>query len=273
MLDTMIHVNNRGEVLDFLQLGIYINSNELRDYEWIATSSNDFITSFTKGVTSKPIPFVFYCDSDKANQIKDKFYEHFEVDILDMNHGYFEINGYRYYCYLTKSKKSDYLFSKRRLTLEVEILSDHPYWVKENKLTYSVDTIQTAIDSKQYRYRYPYIYGKTPGNEFLTNDSMKPSHFRLVIYGPISSPSISISGHIYSVNCEVSNSEYLVIDSRAREIYIMTISGEKINMFEKRNFESYIFEKIPIGYSLIAWSGGFGFDLVLYDERSEPKWT
>lgn len=273
MLERFIHVNSTGDILDFLSLGIYANSNELRNYEWNVSSSNDIITGFTRGVTKKVIPFVFYCESDKANQIKDNFYEHFEIDVLNKSPGYFDINGYRYYCYLTKSNKSDYLYSMKRLTLKVEVLSDHPYWVKENKSTYSLETIDTVIDSKRYQYRYPYIYGKTPGNEFLTNDSLKPSHFRLVIYGPIFAPSISIGGHIYSVNCEISNSEYLVIDSRTREIYIMTISGEKINMFDKRNFDSYIFERIPIGYSLIAWSGGFGFDLIVYDERSEPKWT
>ena len=273
MLDKMIHVNNRGDILDFLKLGIFINSNELRNYEWLATKTSDTISTFTKGVTNRVIPFVFFCDSDMANQIKDTFYEHFEVDILDMEPGYFEINGYRYYCYLTKSKKSDYLLSKKRLTLKVEIMTDQPYWIKENRMSFSVDSVQPVFDSKMFPYHYSYIYGKTPGNESITNDSMKPSHFRFVIYGPISNPSISISGHTYNVNCEVSNSEYLVIDSRTREIYIMTISGEKENVFNKRNFESYIFEKIPVGYSLVAWSGGFGFDLIIYDERSEPKWT
>lgn len=271
MLERFKHVNSAGDVLDFLGLGIYANANELRDYEWNVLSDNDIITGFTRGVTTKVIPFVFYCDSSKAIEIKNKFYEHFEIDVLNNLPGYFDINGYHYYCYLTKSSKNDYLISKRMLKIEVEVTSDKASWIKEDVHSFGVS--RGSSGSKTYQYKYSYVYGKAPGNEEITNDSLKASDFKIVIYGPVTSPSIAIGGHIYSVDVDVSNAEYLVIDSLMRKVYVNTISGNELNVFNKRNFDSYIFEKIPPGFNLVTWTGEFGFDLTIYDERSEPKWT
>jgi hypothetical protein len=49
--------------------------------------------------------------------------------------------------------------------------------------------------------------------------------------------------------------------------------GTTVNHFNDRNKASYIFEKIPPGNNAITWPGGFGFDVILMEERSEPKWT
>ena len=94
----------------------------------------------------------------------------------------------------------------------------------------------------------------------------------MIVYGPVNNPSVTIGNHLYNVNCEVDSSEYLVIDSIEREIYIISNFGEKKNVFNKRNNESYIFQKINHGINSVIWSGGFGFDITVYDERSEPEW-
>lgn len=81
MLDRIKHVNSNDEVLDFTSLGIYVNSNDLRDFEWQVKSNNNKITGFYKGIVTKTIPFVFIVNNDKADEIKDTFYEHFEIDV------------------------------------------------------------------------------------------------------------------------------------------------------------------------------------------------
>lgn len=273
MLDKIIHVNSVGETLDLFSLGIYVNYNNLRDFEWSAITSNDNIIDFSKGVVNKTIPFEFCIDEHKAAYIKNLFYEHFEKDIISKSAGYFIINDYRFYCYIIKSKKSKYLMNAGIMSVELEVTSDRPSWVKEICYTYEKEMHDTSGVEKLYQYRYAYTYGRSHGNASLTNDSMRPCMFKFIIYGPVSNPSVSVSGNIYNVNYEISNSEYLVIDSLKREIYVMSMSGERTNVFDRRNKESYIFEKIPIGYSLVAWSGAFGFDLIIYDERSEPKWN
>ena len=66
MLDKLIHVNHLNEVLDFNDLHIFNDDNDLRDYEWSVTSANDKITGFTKGIVTKTIPFVFNVSIDRA---------------------------------------------------------------------------------------------------------------------------------------------------------------------------------------------------------------
>ena len=94
----------------------------------------------------------------------------------------------------------------------------------------------------------------------------------MIIYGPVSNPSVSINGNIYTVSTDILASEYLVIDSTSRKAYKVGISGEKTNVFSKRGLDFDIFTKIPSGRNTVQWSGAFGFDIYLYDERSKPRW-
>lgn len=274
MLEKLKHINSQGEVLDFLPLGIYINYNELRNFEWSVETENDLITEIKRGVVNKTIPFIFYCDEDDAVYIKNQFYEHFEVDVINKKPGYFEINDYRYYCYVTKSKKSNYLKSKRYLEIELQITSDQSKWIKENIYSFTPKQNDSSITDKNktYPYTYEYMYGNSEGIGEIIIDSLGESNFKIIIYGPVSNPSIMIGDYLYSVNCDVDISEYLLIDSKNREIFITDNIGNKINVFDKRNKENYIFKKIKRGNNQVIWSGGFGFDVIVFDERSEPKW-
>ena len=98
------------------------------------------------------------------------------------------------------------------------------------------------------------------------------SNFRIVIYGPVINPTIYIAGHEYTVNIEISENEHLTIDSIERTIVLTRYDGTLFNAFGDRNKASYIFQKIPKGNCVVAWDGSFGFDVVLCEERSEPKW-
>ena len=99
------------------------------------------------------------------------------------------------------------------------------------------------------------------------------ANFKLVIYGAVTNPAITIGGHVYQVNCTVAAGEYLTIDSLTKKIFLTGSGGAVTNKFNDRNRDSYIFEKIPAGANAVAWSGSFGFDVTIYEERSEPKWT
>lgn len=54
MLDRITHINSNNETLDFTSLGIFVNYNDLRNFEWIVKSNNNRITGFYKeAVTGK----------------------------------------------------------------------------------------------------------------------------------------------------------------------------------------------------------------------------
>lgn len=268
----LYHTNSEGETLDFLELGIYITEMSLRDYEWSYESENDIITKFTKGITSRTIPLAFYCDKSKANEIKNTFFEHFEKDIVNFEKGYFQLNDYKFYCYITKNEKDDYLEQANLLKIDVEITTDQPYWVKET--TYQFGTYNRLTDvGKIYSYTYDYTYGSEIGNANVAlDDALNDCNFKMIIYGSVNSPEITIGGWLYAFNVTLSSNEYLVIDSKNKTAIVVDSKGNETNVFNKRNFDYSPFEKLKAGYSSVSWSGSFGFDIITYEERSEPKW-
>ena len=86
-------------------------------------------------------------------------------------------------------------------------------------------------------------------------------------------PKIHIAGHTYEVNCEIGADEYLTIDSLDKTIVLKKNDGTTVNCFNLRNRDSYIFQTIPQGKNVVLWDNSFGFDVILFEERSEPKWT
>lgn len=274
MRENLIHVNSRNEVLDFKKLGTLVNYNELRDYEWSYSSENNVITGFTKGIVKKTIPFVFFTNEDKADEIKNKFYEHFDVDVLSEEPGYFKIGDYKYYCYLTKSKKTNYLIDKRYLELSVEVTTDIAEWINEKTLNLIMYSDKKSHSrEKKYTYSYPYIYSNQKGVVQVNNDSFISCDFILRIYGPCSNPFVKIGQVIYQVNSTLTNDEYLEINTKERTIFAYSKYGEKRDLFHFRGKErSNFFEKFPSGTSTVAWNGMFKAELIIYETRGEPKW-
>jgi phage-related protein len=94
----------------------------------------------------------------------------------------------------------------------------------------------------------------------------------MIIFGPCSAPTVYVSGHAYTVNCDAELGEYITIDSVEKTVTKTAIDGTTTNVFNLRGRESYIFEKIGAGANTVVWDGGYGVDIILMEERSEPKW-
>lgn len=94
----------------------------------------------------------------------------------------------------------------------------------------------------------------------------------MIIYGPCINPLIRIAGHIYELRTTLYDGEYAVIDSstryaKDRKIVKVKADGTEENLFNSKNNESSIWEKIPAGLSIVSWNGAFGFDIILFNER------
>ena len=95
----------------------------------------------------------------------------------------------------------------------------------------------------------------------------------MIIYGEITDPAIYIDGYEYSVTGHIGPREYLEIDSREKTVTLVQNNGTRVNWFSHRNKDNYIFKKMPAGESVVSWQGEYRFDIILFEERSEPKWT
>lgn len=272
MLEQLKYKNHLNEVIEFGKDGIFVNDSDLRDYAWTVNQKGNRIASLTRKVSTRKLPVVIICDSEVAGTAaKNRLMEVCEKDCLAMEPGQIILGDYYFKCYVTKSVKKNYLVNKRYLAVDLTLTSEQPYWIKEKRTSFISDG-STSAAVLDYNYDFPFDYGADITGSQLNNADFVPSNFRLIIYGACTNPSIIIAGHTYQVNCTVAAGEYLTIDSMAKTIYIAGTSGAVTNEFNNRNKESYIFEKIPSGGNSVAWSGAFGFDIILLEERSEPKW-
>lgn len=272
MFERLIYKNHINEVIDFGTDGVYVNANALHDYDWTVTSKGNKISSLTYAVQTRKLPVIIMCATEEEGiAARNKLFETFEKDVLALQHGKIIIGNYYFKCYVTKSTKSDYQRSKRYMSLTLTLSSDYPYWVKESKKSYGVD--ESADDGLDMPYDFALDYFTDIARTELNNTSFVASNFKLIIYGACSNPTINIAGHTYQVDCNVGESEYLTIDSTTKKIYVTKNDGTIVNQFNNRNKKSYIFEKINPGNNAVTWNGNFGFDVILMEERSEPKWT
>lgn len=134
-------------------------------------------------------------------------------------------------------------------------------------------TLIVKGDGTDYPYDYAYGYALSMTGRSVTCGAVGTSAFRLLIYGEAVNPSVVIGGHIYAINGTVGKGETLLIDGLNKTITLTTVTGTKVNWFDKRGRKDYIFEPIPAGQNTVAWSDSFGFDLTIIEKRSEPRWT
>lgn len=272
MLEKLKYINHLGEEIQFGSGGIYVNSNDLHDFSWAITAKNDLIAAFRKGIVKKSLPVQIVCNSEEEGiAARNMLYEIMEKDVLAMQYGKIVIGDYYLKCYVTESKKSEYLTKKRIMQVTLGIQTDKPFWTREalTEFGYGHSGLEEGLD---YNNDFDYDYTSNLLGQMLKNKNFAESDFRLRIYGAATNPKITIGGHDYEVFVEFLSNEYLEIDSKAKTIILTHRDGTKENCFNKRNKESYIFEKIKAGINLVASNGDFKFDAIILEERGEPKW-
>ena len=275
MLEQLKYKNHLNEVFEFGKDGIYIDTSNLHDYEWAVTEKGRKISALNYKVSKRKLPVIIMCETEADGiRARNRLMEVTEKDVLAMQHGQIIIGDYYFRCFVTRSQKKDYLKTKRYMTITLTIVSDFPFWVKETTTKFrKIAESASNEGSLDYNTDYPYDYHNGLDSKKLSNTGFADSNFRMTIYGKCSNPAVYVSGHLYQVNCEVAENEYLTIDSIKKQIILTANDGTQINAFNLRNRDSYIFEKIAPGQHTVMWDGDSGIDITLLEERSEPEWT
>lgn len=252
MLDKLIHVNSAGETLKIGD-GIFLNYSNLRDF----------------GEQQKTLPFII-CDKPET---RDKFFEHFEKDVLSENDGYFEINEYRCYGVITKIKNTNYLIDDIYIKKDV-VFNTKTNWIKQISKTFNFDEddVLNETNQKKYTYKYPFVYNSVKGIGSLVNNAHFKTDCIVNFYGPCVNPFVKISNHIYQINITLLNNEYVSINTKERTVSKVDVVGNKTNAFVYRSLTSSPFEKIASGTSIVAWDPIYSVEIIIVEERGEPKW-
>lgn len=276
MFEKIKYVNHLGEELHFGEMGIFVNYNNLRDFSWSYNSDSNRISSFYKGIVEKTVPVVILCKNmEEGLNKKNQLFEICEKDVLAKQHGKIYVNDYYLNCYVTGNTKDNYLINKGYLESKLRISTDIPNWIKERKIEFKKVTDETAVSGKRnfdFNYDFNYDYKCIFQLDAFENHTFVDSNFMIIFHGKCLNPSVNIAGHNYKVNMSVDEDCSLTIDSVKKKIYITDKEGKTINCFNNRNRLSYIFQKIPPGKCIVAHDGSMDFDVVIVEERSEPKW-
>lgn len=269
-MPTLKYVNHLGETLEFNGKNFFTNSYVLRDYAWNYDNEFNKIKNLnTSGLTSKTLQVSIHASGkDEAYRLFNFFFEIFEKDVLAKTPGKFYIGNYYFSCYVISSAKKSFESAQNLLNLDLTVLSDTNKWVRETSYDFSKNQI---ISGHGYAYRYPYRYSSGTIKTFA-NEALNDSNFKLIIYGSCSNPGVYIGDHLYSMDILIEKNERVEIDSREKSILKIQSDGTKVSVLNFRNRTSYIFKRIPTGVIPVSWNNDFGFDITVYDERSEPAW-
>ena len=270
--------NHVGQTVDLMEWPYRISGSDLFDYGWKyenRSSLNPKITRFYHDIVEKSVEICISARNlTTYNQAMMNLLEVTEKDVLSLKPGRLYVDDTFLSCYFISSKKANWHPGVTFLTNGFTVVSESGKWIREVKTSYIAGGQSSSDDSyMDYAYDYAYDYSSSSGWAAFDNPGYAPADFEMTIHGPCENPEVLIAGHSYSVACELLAGEYLRIDSMNRKVYKVRVNGEQVNQFGMRNRESSVFEKIPVGNCGIAWDGSFSVDIVLYEERSEPRWT
>lgn len=274
----IFYENHIGERIDLNSENIILQYQEFFNYSWDATIRNRKIKGFKRDSATLPVTVAVTAETeDEYLQIIEEFYRIIEKDILAVAPGKLYIDEQYLNCYISGDIKQDafkgILFQIKNLTL----VTDFPYWITETTCQYLPEKPNqveyTTLEKGILFPVFPFDFYSEKGEKTLFNPSFKDSNFILTIYGFAENPQITIAGHPYRVETTAYEGERLVIDSIKGTVKKIGRLGEITDCYNARGKQKRVFQKIPPGMNTFQWSGGFGVDITLFDERSEPKWS
>ena len=184
----------------------------------------------------------------------DEMQDAFETDVLLEKPGRIYFGDYYIDGFVTSSETKTSDIAVYYSQNKVKLYCPRPIWTKENPYTF-------------------HRYANGMNNTYIQNHHFTDANFTLVIYGPVVNPQVIIGDKSYLVNIVLEQGERLEIDSRTRTVTKISKNGEQVNAFHNREKGKTFFKKIPPGRQKVVWSGKFDWDLVIYEERSEPRWS
>lgn len=270
----MRYVNHNGRAFDFDRDGVASSMSEGWDWEKEEVVLNGTVYGFRDESREVDVNMAIGTSAD-AHEVMEELYRVIVEDLRDSQNGYLERDGWRCDAYVKASAKKNADYTGPKGYALTALLLDG-YWYRESTTSFFRNEVSGG--GVDYEYDYEYDYGGTGVARLVSNPSVYPSDFRMVIYGPATSPYVIIGGNRYEVSAHVPDGAVLIIDSKSGTVEGVYENGDRVNMFGDaadggQGSGSYIFERIAPGDSAVSWDGTFGFDLTIRDRRDERSWT
>lgn len=277
MIPDIYYANSENEKIDLLKPPYLLQTGTIMDSKWVyeskETRTGGKITSIKKSLEEKSLTLsIINFGRDSYERAIDNLHETFEKDVLNKSPGRLYVGNMYLECYVLSSEKSEWESDAELMDVNLTVVAENPIWVGEDNYTFHSYGI-SSDNNKRYPGRYPYRYANGLTSNYIINPHYTEANFELIVYGPVINPQVTIGTDTYLVNIVLEEGEYLRINSRDRTITKVLRNGEQVNAYHNRQKGREFFRKIQPGRQMIQWTGKFDFDLIIYEERSEPKWN
>ena len=269
------YVASSGNVYNLKAEGIRSRDANYHEWDWVANGTQlqfgQRISNFKRDPIAYDTTLLFYGSQQYRKAMIEALHEDFELDVRNMSPGRVIWGDYYIDCYVSASSTEpdeNLLWTDNKITF----FCPYPFWIREEKKTFMPQEEIVGQEYLDYPYDYAYDYYYQPGFQEWIRDFPFATEFRMIIYGACADPQVTINGHMYKVYDTLAATDYIVIDSRNHTVMKYLGNGQKVNIFDNRNKAQSVFKQIPPGRLVANWSGAFGFDLILFEERSEPRW-
>lgn len=237
----------------------------------VALQYGERVTAFTKDAATYEATLTLFGTDEEKLALLDQMHDDFELDMRNVTPGRLIWNDYYIECFASESK-TDPDDSNFLVDNKVSFYCPSPFWVREKKRHFYPITGDAQEPFLDYPYDYPYDYfSGVSGAVSWPTEIPFESDFEMIIFGPAVDPRILINGHGYQIIDTLEQAERITINSKLGTIVKTRANGRTENAFDLRNKAESVFDKVPAGTLRISWPGTFGFDMTLFEERSEPR--
>lgn len=248
----------------------------LYEYEWEVDESSEILGSIINGFEKKPKKYNLIIDflggKEERRSNANRFFELVERDVLEGTIGRLYFKDYYIECYIVGSEFNVADDRYRAVQKEVKVYAPYPFWQKEIKKQLLAQKNNEDEGGIDFPFDFEFDFSADMiGAKTWTVDHYGESNFQMIFYGPCQDPKATINGYPYQIFTTLESSDYLIIDSRRHSVVKYLANGTTSNLYNSRQMERSVFEKIPSGELVIGWPGTFGIDLILFLERSEPE--
>ena len=277
----VIYESSNGKRFDLKADPIKIKNANFHNYAWtreiVSMRYGERVQHFSKDPQEYETTLYLRGSLSQVRRTLYELHNEFESDIVNQTPGKIWWHNSYIPCFITASSTYPHE-NDVWVCNEITIYCPSPFWIEEKSFSFFPIEEQTSYPYLDFNVDFSYDFSYKPRAVLpIETGHYAPSSFRMIIHGPCSNPNIVVGGNVYNVNVTIPTGGYLVIDSRqetqiGHQVYLVNENGEISNVFDNRNPDYPILERIPGGTVDLTYPRTYGIDLTLYLERSEPSW-
>lgn len=273
------YVSASGDTLDLSGGGIDAIGTPLFEWSYETVTINNRLAGFSRGMPEYELGVVIVCGSDADGiAARNRLYELPAQDRSLMQPGRLYVNDWYIRGFMTASAADNFWQTRTAAQYVLTFTATEPKWVRETERTYALEQTSTSA-YLDFPYDFAYDYGFSRQVATVTNDNFSESPAIIRMYGVAENPSVTIGGNVYKANVTLSEGDYLELDGMTAKAVVRRSNGLTENAFPYLEGEfakgsgSFAFQPLPAGVSEVQWDGSFDLDVVVLEQRDEPRWS